>query len=349
MFLLAGVTLGLALLTKLTALVLFLIPGLYILLKLIMVFRKKEPLDAHVFLGTILTGLIAGSIVLPILSFYYFSESVFFKEQVKYILSYGPKAVSLGEIVLGSEKFVRMYSWGTLLFLPFGLVSVAKNKKFLLFNLSFLSLLFVLLRNPLSVETLRYYVFFTPFLSIPLAVGVWHALRFVRYRPLMLVIFISLLLPFSAKAFLGSTHSAIKDTALYLKETAQDKWIYYNYWPTTFVVYTANFKGTWLSGNKFDTAAFAGGVGSKFEKIDQPSLATLKSDGGIVVLRDPFIFGEKFGRKALGEIISQKSVKLAEFTDTTAYYPHLLAGERFSVYQVTPNDLEGVNETDYVE
>src|SRR3989338_2884241 len=164
LFLLAGVTLGLALLTKLTALVLFLIPGLYILLKLIMVFRKKEPLDAHVFLGTILTGLIAGSIVLPILSFYYFSESVFFKEQVKYILSYGPKAVSLGEIVLGSEKFVRMYSWGTLLFLPFGLVSVAKNKKFLLFNLSFLSLLFVLLRNPLSVETLRYYVFFTPFL-----------------------------------------------------------------------------------------------------------------------------------------------------------------------------------------
>lgn len=350
LFLCSGLVLGLALLTKLTALVLFLIPGVCILLGLVGSIYNKEKFDFRILIGTSWTVLISLGLVLPLLAFYYFSEPVFFKEQVKYILSYGPKASSIGEILVGSEKFVRMYSWGALVLLPLGLTALLKDKKFLLFNLSFLGLLFILLRNPLSTETLRYYVFFTPFLTVVLALGFRKALTFGKYMTAIFVVaLLTTLIPYSAKAFFGSSHSAIKDTASYLKEKASDKWIFYNYWPTTFVVYSANFKGTWLSGNSYDSNAFAGGVGSKFEKIEGSSLTHLKKEGGIVVLRSPFVFEEKFGRKALGEIISKKSVKLSEVTDETSFYPHLLSGERFSVYEVNPSDLKDVNEEDYVE
>lgn len=341
-YLLAGFTLALAILSKLTALILITVP----LSSLVIEAMKPFKLKSSAFLS--LLPLIIGLGLTVLVGFVYYShEPTFFKEQLKYILGFSSKRADLISIILDSPKFDRFFSAPVIIFAFLGLLANLRNKKifYLIFSAVFLSI--VVLGNPLSIGSVRYYPILVPWMASLCAVGVWTTLKtsFPLKRfliPVCLVVSTFLLLSKSVLAFQGSDHSIIKEAGLYLKENFPDNWIYYNYWPTLFVTYSQNYKATWLTKNEFDAAAFANQKGSRFVRPLRDSGSILEKMGGVVVIEKPFSdwVNTNHGRKELAAQVEKKAQKLTELRDKNTFFPYPQIGESVTIYSVSRGDLK---------
>lgn len=336
--------LTLSLLTKFTALMLVFIPVAYLVFTTSRDFYKSGWSVAKTLVlldKKVLAIILVPFLVLGLFSLvYYLHDPANLKAQLKYILGYGPKRSSFMEILDTVRKFDRFFGLPARIFVFLGFFLLFKEKRVFVTLISYFFLLFMITSNPLSTEAIRYFACITAFFGLIAGASVWWFARkwgSVSYI-IGFLVFSSLIIPNTYKAFWGSVHPSIKQTAQYLNDNYQDSNVFHNFWPTTFSVYNQNYKQTWVSDNSFDTNAFANMPGSHFVGLASDSKFYLNENGGIVVLKQPFFkhTSDDFGRERLANLVLERGERLVEFADTSNFYPFPDQSEKFGVYRVKP-------------
>lgn len=289
LFLLAGVFLGLALLTKYTALVLLALIFFHFVVKSLQLtlagrWREKWRLDW----GSGLTLFIAVVLFLPPLFLYRLKDPWVFLVQTGSIFGWhGETAFVLfpRQLAVLPEWFnlVNLDYWWTLPFLVLVFLGLSANlyrRRETFFLLTFGFYLYLILgRVPFHI---RYLFPLLPFFSWFAVDGLYLlSLKKGKIFLLLSLLLITYLTPKASTAWQSSRHDLLERSVAAVKLPRRDfsGFVFANYWPNFYGFLARTEKASWLATNKREVEAF-------YPAADTDSFTLLSREGGYVFLED---------------------------------------------------------------
>ncbi|PIS20663.1 hypothetical protein COT52_02575 [candidate division WWE3 bacterium CG08_land_8_20_14_0_20_43_13] len=319
---LSGLLLGLAILTKYTALILFFFYFLLLFFSWIVgVWKRRYKQFIFTFsLVRILPLFVSGFMVLPVLAFYYLNDPVSVKIHTLVNLisweRFTGARLWVGENYFKLGSGLWWVGWPLLLLTVVGLflALISKHRR-QFYSLGFFCLfssISVVIREPFYP---RYFLFLLPFFAIfsGLVFG-WLVDKRGKIGLVLCLVVIGLLLP-GFKNGLNSSYSLILKNLAYGSFDSGFQYLFSNYWPH--IVGQNSFAcATWLAEESGEVQAFC----SKEKRL--PS-QILNEEGGLIVLESDY------SSAYISPVVSRtEAVKIAR----EAKKPDKIVGEEGSNY-----------------
>ena len=250
---LAGLTLGISVLIKTTALIFFLIPFFYLVLSFfdsvnikstqfnqfwfkLKLSSKWRPRSFYNFIVVFVSGLVVVGSFLP----YYFAYPAFFVDRFYLTFFSHNSEGTLQKIRTIIYYLNHLDTWLSIPLLSLSIVGVVllifgkKSKWFLSLVFSALICLFLLGNEPRG----RYFVLLSPFLVIYASLGLDFLIQKINrthnsniYKFILPLIVFAGIIPSTAVAFKGGQHSVFEQMSEYLRSNNHSELIYSSFWP----------------------------------------------------------------------------------------------------------------------
>ena len=353
---LAGLFLGLGILTKYSALVFLIVPILFFLFssarKTLAVVRREGVLRLD--LGSTIFLLTTFLVVLPVFITIFWHDRYLFKLHLLTNLGllrdhWWAQSQSFG--LIGNRDFLGNILWWTtwpvaLLSLLGLLVLIRNFKSWYIFS-SYIPIVVLGLfyKTPFYP---RYFLLIIPFLSI-LSALLFEKIadQFTKKgHPRLFwftaALFVFLILPTSYEAFRSSRHNLIEDSAAYVNSTVgaknKDLWVFSTYWPNFYTFLIQGSKVGWLADSGWETSAFV-------DSQNLSSLEIIKNSPAVVLIEDLYSPDPKFKNpssrlNARSQIQKGYSpIKIIE--DNQPNFPHYRSAEnKISIYVFSDDDTK---------
>lgn len=347
----SGVFLGLAILTKYSALpLLLIIPLTFLTRESKVIFsqglvpwirniRAKLP-EILLFATPVVLGVLIPALsLLPI----YLQNSTDFRWQFKYITSFGNQISFAGF----SYYFQNLTSLLTLTMAPLlvvGLIVYLRKREFLVPAVSLAVLSYFVFKS--SIFGPRYFFILVPLISLFAGMGLFSLFDYLRrvkrnYLASSLI-FLSLLsmVPSSLTALRATHHQIIEEVSSFIKikDLKGKRWVVSNYWPSAFRDYLGP-KVTWLTIDESDAKSFSYD-GRRYSDIEGNSLEVVLKEGGFVVIEDLYssVISSDLKRTAAVSVIERNYQPIEEFEDHYPNWPYFNSRvNKIKVYQINPS------------
>src|SRR3989338_4962058 len=303
LIILGGISLGAGILTKYTALIFCLVPVIYFafeLLKNLVIqktkFVKKLSWLTFPFWSSVLTGVLAIIIPLPVVAYFLIVDPIRFKLLTKASVLESPEFWGPVGIHFYFSEYAQQLSFlvGSVMLiaalLGIGYIYVEKKSEWVLFLTAMLTAgFFVVKRNPYP----RYFVILIPFFAILAGLGSYFLYKLITfnlrgYKAInlggCLLLFVLLSIHEAYYSFASANHQLVEDTANYLKKVnTQSKPVFSTYWPNLFAYAGTGERTSWLTDSAWDVGAFG-----KNWPEGLNSLQVLIKEGGYVIIEDRY-------------------------------------------------------------
>lgn len=358
---LGGISLGLGILTKYTALIFCIVPVIYFAFELLKSLTSQKAKFGKVlsaitfpFWSSALTGFLAVAIPLPLIAYFFLVDPVRFKLLTKASVLESPEFWGPTGLHFYFSEYAGQLSFlvGSVMLVAamLGLVYifVARKSDWLLFLAAMLTTaFFVIKRNPYP----RYFVVLIPFFAILAGLGVYFLYKILAsnlrgYKAInlagCLILFAALSLPEAYYSYASGSHQLVENTARYLKEVnTESKPVFATYWPNLFASAGTGERTTWLTDSAWDVGAFG-----KNWPEGQNSLQILTKEGGYVIVEDlysHYLWDEMDRvakvtsnvRKQPSELIAKTKEPIMTITDNRPNFPYFpnVWGNSIKIYE----------------
>ncbi len=336
---LSGGLLGLAVLTKFTALVPLLIIVIYLVLaSLRLTLRAGNLLAIRVHLNSLAVLSTAGIIFLPVILFFRLKDYAVFSYQIGTIFGTNGatgwaifpvvKALLPDWLTAGNAAF--WLTWLVIIAAGVGSFWLVSDRRFRLLTTVFTVLLYlVLARAPFHI---RYLVILMPVLAICVSLGL-HRFKLLGQLPLLLIFIATTLylIGYNVKVLQASRQNILETAVAAVKLPRADfsGFIFSNYWPNILGYLAGTDRSSWLANNKREVEAY-------YPAAEADSFTLLKKYGGYVFIEEKF--SQEISQPAARQeaIVAQLSVREPDkvISTTSPAFPYFReGGDRVLIYE----------------